>query len=134
MRGPHRNDGILPVELVEQAREAHREQPRIVRADRDLALRARRSNEHKPAAQTNLRRLLREIATIHCSPPTHESTRQRVSERETASLIQSGLNALTDMVFTRLPLGAPGASGSQRIANARQLGPTRSGIFTLAGC
>jgi hypothetical protein len=131
MRGPHRNDGILPVELVEQAREAHREQPRIVRADRDLALRARRSNEHKPAAQLNLLRFFREISTIHCSIPTPESTR-RASGTETASLRKpkwlTGISA-------RLPLGAPGASGkSSRIANARQLGPTRSGIFTLAGC
>lgn len=31
------------------------------------------------------------------------------------------------------PPGAPGASG-KRIANARQLGPTRSGNLTLAGC
>jgi hypothetical protein len=39
------------------------------------------------------------------------------------------------MVFTRLPPGAPGASGkSSRIANARQLGPTRSGNLTLAWC
>lgn len=36
--------------------------------------------------------------------------------------------------MTTRPPGAPGASGSQRIANACQLGPTRSGNLTLAGC
>jgi hypothetical protein len=103
-----------------------------VRADRDLALRSQRHDKNESAPKLNLRRLLRKIASVHCPLPAHKSTR-RASGTETASLIQSGLNALTDMVFTRLPLGAPGASGSQRIANARQLGPTRSGNLHTAG-
>jgi hypothetical protein len=97
-------------------------------------MRARRSNEGKSAPKLNLRRLLRKIASVHCPLPAHKSTR-RASGTETASLIQSGLNALIDMVSTRLPPGAPGASGkSSRTANARQLGPTRSGNLTLAWC
>jgi hypothetical protein len=102
-----------------------------VRRKRDLALRSQRHDKNESAPKLNLRRLLRKIASVHCPLPAHKSTR-RASGTETASLIQSGLNALIDMVSTRPP-GAPGASGSQRIANARQLGPTRSGNLHTAG-
>jgi hypothetical protein len=122
------------VELVEHSIGFGDELAEIVRRKRDLALRSQRYDKNESAPKLNLRRLLRKIASVHCPLPAHKSTR-RVSERETASLIQSGLNALIDMVSTRLPPGAPGASGkSSRIANARHLGPTRSGNLTLAGC